>query len=176
MTVIHYFAYGSNMLTERLQARCKSAKVRCTATIDGYMLAFSKKSKDGSAKATMYPCDQEGSRVYGVVFDLDESDLPTLDRLEGAGSGYDRVLHLQARANGSDCPLDVITYIAGAGYIDDNLKPYDWYARLVAAGARQHKLPADYVAAIEAVPSESDPEADRSARQEALALMESVRS
>lgn len=123
----------------------------------------------------MYPCDQEGSRVYGVVFDLDESDLPTLDRHEGAGSGYDRVVHLRARANGSDSPLDVITYDAGAGYTDDTLKPYDWYARLVAAGARQHKLPADNVAAIEAVPSENDPKADRKARREALALLGSVR-
>jgi gamma-glutamylcyclotransferase len=176
MTSIQYFAYGSNMLTERLRARCKSATVRCAAAINGYRLAFSKNSQDGSGKATIYPCQEEGCRVYGMVFDLDESDLPTLDRFEGTGRGYDRVEGLRAQAYGTDRPFDVITYIAGPGYTNKNLKPYDWYLRLVAAGARQHTLPSDYVAAIEAVPSVNDPETDRPSRQEALKLLENIPS
>lgn len=176
MTSIHYFAYGSNMFTKRLQARCKSATVRCAAVIAGYRLAFSKKSRDGSGKATIFPCREEACRVYGVVFDLDECDLPELDRFEGTGSGYDRVENLQVRGCGLESRLDVITYIAGPGYTESSLKPYDWYLGLVAAGARQHKLPADYIAAIEAVSSRIDPKTDRSTRREALALLESVRS
>lgn len=176
MTSIQYFAYGSNMLTERLRVRCKSATVRCTAAIDGYRLVFTKKSRDGSGKATIYPCREEGCRVYGVVFDLDESELPTLDRFEGTGRGYDRVENLRAHVYGMESPLEVITYIAGPGYTDKNLKAYDWYVGLVAAGARQHMLPSEYVAAIEAVPSVADPETDRPSRQEALKLLENIPS
>lgn len=73
MASVPYFAYGSNMLTERLQARCKSAKVRCVGSADGYRLAFSKKSQDGSGKATIRP--DEASGVYGIVFDIDETEL-----------------------------------------------------------------------------------------------------
>ena len=45
MASVPYFAYGSNILTERLQARCKFAKVRCVGSADGYRLAYGKKSR-----------------------------------------------------------------------------------------------------------------------------------
>lgn len=174
MTSIQYFAYGSNMLTERLRTRCKSATVRCVASIDGYKLTFSKKSQDGSGKATISPFQDGRSRVYGVVFNLDESDLPILDKIEGVGSGYDRIENFQVHADGLDRALDVVTYIASPGHTDPNLKPFDWYLKLVDAGARQHALPSDYVGAIEVVPSESDPEIERSSRREALELLANI--
>ena len=48
-----YFSYGSNMLTERLRARCPSANCIGIATATGYALEFSKSSVDGSGKATL---------------------------------------------------------------------------------------------------------------------------
>ena len=35
--------------------------------------------------------------------------------------------------------------------------PYAWYKRLVIEGAREHGLPADYVAMLEAWPERPDP-------------------
>lgn len=55
MASVQYFAYGSNMLTERLQARCNSAIVRCVASADEYRLGFSKKSQDGSGSQRRVP-------------------------------------------------------------------------------------------------------------------------
>jgi len=37
-----YFAYGSNMLTARLQERCSSARPLGTAIARGFVLSFSK--------------------------------------------------------------------------------------------------------------------------------------
>jgi gamma-glutamylcyclotransferase len=171
MKSIQYFAYGSNMLTERLRLRCRSAAVRGTLAICGFRLDFNKESRDGSGKATINPCQQIECRVYGVVFDLAESELPILDKFEGAGQGYDRIELLQAHCFGIKDPMRVITYIAGPRYTDNNLKPYDWYLGLVVAGARQHSLPSEYVAAIENVPSLKDPMTDRTSRLEALRLL-----
>jgi len=35
--------------------------------------------------------------------------------------------------------------------LDDSLRPYDWYKALVLAGAREHKLPEEYIQQIENV-------------------------
>lgn len=169
MASVQYFAYGSNMLTERLRARCNSAIVRCVASADEYRLGFSKKSRDGSGKATIWR--DAASRVYGVVFELDETELPMLDKAEGARSGYDRIKNFQVQAVALDRALDVITYIAGPGYTDPKLKPYDWYLKLVITGARQHGLPSQYIDEIEAVQSIPDPQPDRQSRLEALKLL-----
>lgn len=172
MGVIQYLAYGSNMLTERLQARCGSATARVVACADNWALSFSKRSQDGSGKATISAAT--GGRVFGVVFDLDETELPELDRLEGAGKGYDRKEHFPVHTTDSRESLNVVTYIASVDFTDPNLKPYDWYLKLIVAGARQHSLPPEYIAAIEATPSVSDPTADRPSRREALDLLERI--
>ena len=84
MTLVRYFAYGSNMLTARLQARCPSARPLGRATARGRRLAFHKRSDvDGSGKCDLVPAD-DGALVVGVVFDLAADELPALDRAEGA--------------------------------------------------------------------------------------------
>ncbi len=173
MRSILYFAYGSNMLTERLRVRCGSATPLCTAVADGYALAFSKKGRDGSGKATIVSCSG-GDRTCGVLFNLDERELPALDRYEGAGSGYDRVPNLLVRARDNDRRPAVTTYIARPDAIDGSLSPFDWYLGLVAAGARQHALPADYIRKVEAVPSVRDPHVMRATRLEALRLLQKL--
>ncbi|MBY3115645.1 gamma-glutamylcyclotransferase family protein [Rhizobium laguerreae] len=172
MTLIHYFAYGSNMLTERLQSRCASAKARQVVCTDNWVLTFAKKSQDGSGKATVSAAT--GARVFGVLFDLDESELPELDRFEGVGKGYDRRVDFVVHTAAFQGPISVVTYIGNPSYIDINLKPFDWYLNLVVAGARQHALPAEYVSVLENTPSRTDPKADRQSRKEALQLLRNI--
>ena len=52
---IPYFAFGSNMLLERIKKRVPSARVLGNATLGGYALRFNKLSKDGSGKANIVP-------------------------------------------------------------------------------------------------------------------------
>lgn len=169
MVTIQYFAYGSNMLTERLRARCLSAKAQGVASADNYVLAFCKKSRDGSGKATLCPAAR--GQVFGVVFDLDESELPKLDEAEGAGNGYDRIEDFQVHMAGSRAPRSVVIYIANSVFIDQSLKPYDWYVKLVVAGARQQGLPLQCTDEIEAMQSIADPKPDRKSRLAALRLL-----
>lgn len=167
---VRYFAYGSNMLAERLGARCPSASFKAVASAPDWVLSFSKRSKDNSGKATIRKAP--GDRVFGVVYEIDESDLPILDRYEGVGNGYVRDDSFVAFLENSDTPLTTAAYIADPAYINDALRPYDWYHGLVLAGARQYNLPTDYISMIESSPSVPDEHLDRQERLQALALLD----
>lgn len=145
MGKIFYFAYGSNMLIERLTAsnRCPSARLVDTACASGYTLAFTKKSTDLSGKATLIKAANLDQ--YGVLFEIDERELPNLDRAEGNGYGYARddafpVLLTDGRK------INAITYIATNSETD--LMPYDWYLALIVAGLKQHNLPVEQIKAL----------------------------
>jgi gamma-glutamylcyclotransferase len=172
MATILYFAYGSNMLTERLQARCPSALPVHVAKADNWKMTFSKPSLDDSGKGTLTPAF--GSCAFGIVFELVATELATLDKFEGAGKGYSRNDEFEVRTTDTEDVIRVVTYIADVGSVDNTLKPYDWYLRLVVAGAQQHRLPPDYVADLAATPSVNDLIQDRPTRLAALKLLEKL--
>ncbi|AJY44714.1 gamma-glutamylcyclotransferase family protein [Martelella endophytica] len=171
MKTFIYFSYGSNMLTERLEARCPSAIVIGAARLAGYGLRFTKLSdRDMSAKATIAPAVEE--RVFGVLYEIDLAELADLDRAEGAPKGYRRV-ELDGFERLSDrARQPAITYVEQPDHHDPKLRPYDWYLALVLAGARQNDLPADYIDGIAAQAFAVDPDPERKTRNEALVLLE----
>ena len=59
-------------------------------------------------------------------------------------------------------------YVAASTHIDAKLVPYTWYKDMVVLGARYHRLPADYIAKIEAVVAVPDPRPDRAANRAAI--------
>jgi gamma-glutamylcyclotransferase len=153
----HYFAYGSNMLSERLKERCPSARALGIAQLPGYTLRWHKRSKDGSGKCDVVAY-RDGQVVFGVVYEIDVSERAALDRAEGCGYGYER-RDVEVILNG-----DVVTtsvYIATRNATDSALKPYIWYKCLVVAGAKEHGLPAPYIANLEAVEALEDPNSTR---------------
>lgn len=174
MELIRYFAYGSNMLEQRLQKRCKSARVSGVASVTGYRLAFCKKSKDGSGKATLV-ADPAG-QVFGAVFYIAAKDAAELDRIEGRGNGYERIEELTVLSYPDGKPITVTAYIADDDFRDSALQPYDWYLDLVVAGAEQHQLPTDYIQRLRVRPSLADPLLDRKQRHEALELLRERRA
>lgn len=167
--MIQYFAYGSNMLTERLRDRCASANVRGVASVADWTLSFSKKSRHGCGMATIEQAPE--SRLFGVVFELDERELRKLDAAEGVSYGYNRDDAFLVQMQDSGEALKTSTYIADSMHCDSNLRPFDWYRALVVAGARQHGLPSDYINRIGAIQSIADPLPGRPQRLKALDLL-----
>lgn len=153
---MYYFGYGSNMLTNRLRGRVRSATPVTTARLDNYALRFHKRSRDGSGKCNIIPKDDQ--TVHGVVFDVASSGLDALDEAEQRGRGYRRQT-LTVRDDSST--FEVFAYVAQSAYVDDALLPYDWYRALVLAGAREHRLAQSYVAKIESIRSYPDPSEER---------------
>lgn len=167
METFKYFAYGSNMLTERLTDRCPTAQAIGIANAAGYVLEFCKKSRDESGKATLAESSQPGQQVFGVFFEIENGDLCELDKAEGKGNGYDRLDKFSANLLADGTQYRVKTYIASTSAVEDRLKPYDWYLALVIAGALQHKLPETWIARLHEVAYIADPDSKRTGRVKA---------
>lgn len=161
-----YFAYGSNMLTPRLRARCPSATVTTIASVSGRTLAFAKRSTDDSGKATLAPAAPQRS-VLGVVFEIAESEAAALRAAEGPG--YRLVDEFAVACLRTGEILATRTFLAVAR--DPALKPYDWYLALLLAGIAEHGLGDDYAARCRAFAYDID---RRYERPERLAAMEAL--
>ena len=154
-----HFAYGSNLLIERIRLpeRCPGARPVCVARLVGWRLAFEKRGTDGSGKATVRP-DLHGI-VHGVLYDLPADERVRLDRVEGSGYRPHEV-----RVHAESGPQAAWLYLGIE--LDEGMRPFRWYRDLVIAGARQHRLPASYAAAIAAVVAQADPDRSRAERMQ----------
>ncbi|MCV3243042.1 RES domain-containing protein [Mesorhizobium sp. ZC-5] len=159
-----YFAYGSNMSTDRLRYRISRCRAKGIASLVGHELRFHKASKDGSAKCDAFETSDLASVVVGVLFDVPLSDKTVLDKAEGLGSGYDDAKVTVIDADG--LPVEAITYVASPKSITTGLKPYDWYKDFVVQGAVEHDLPEAYVNRyIRSVAAIADPDQDRTQKR-----------
>ncbi|QXF12352.1 gamma-glutamylcyclotransferase family protein [Sphingopyxis terrae] len=163
------FAYGSNMPAARLRERCPSARALGIAELPGHELRWHKRSIDGSGKCDIVAVDTPNASVFGVLYEILADEKPALDRAEGLNKGYD------------EDAVEVIfdgTRMTATAYratdTDSALSPYTWYRALVIAGAKEHRLPASYIAGLESVPADED--ANRARHNERMALIEGVRA
>lgn len=163
---MQYFAYGSNMCTGRLRKRVPSAQFVRTAKLPNHSLQFHKRSKDKSAKADAFYTGKPEDIVWGVMFEFNQDEKAALDEAEGLGQGY--VEKDVTVIDDENREHRVFTYVADAAYIEPDLPPYSWYTRFVIEGAKQHELPPDYIAKIEAVPDAEDPDKKRDAENRAI--------
>jgi cation transport regulator ChaC len=117
-----YFAYGSNMWTPRMQARCPSARVIDTARLLGWQAVYDKPSADGSAKLNIRPHPDRS--VAGVIYEIDLGERHLLDRAE-------------PRYRPIATPVGLTYAYDGKATLE---LPFGWYVDLVEAGARAHGL------------------------------------
>lgn len=170
-----YFAYGSNMLAARLRERTPSARPVAVAGLPGHALRWHKPGLDGSGKCDVVAVADPAACVHGVLYEIARAEKPQLDRAESLGVGYaERHAPVQVtsavafagqaprRAGDGWRTVEALLYVALR--VDAGRLPFDWYRALVVAGAREHALPADYVAALEATPARADPEPGRARR------------
>lgn len=172
--LVNYFAYGSNMLPERLRRRCASARKIGVAALPGYDVVFCKTGKDGSGKAAIVPSAEPGARIFGVVFQMTASDLAILDGIEGRGRGYQRNDELRAVTLPARQSLIVSSYIADDNYLNPDIRPFDWYLDLVVKGAELSGLPEAYRQRIAATPVSPDLDVERDARREAHLVLAEI--
>ncbi len=172
MSTFTYFAYGSNMLLERLRAenRCPSARVIGPAIAQDYELCFAKRSKDGSGKATLV--QQTRASVHGVLFAVDDSERDRLKKTEGAGIGYYSVDDFPVFDVQEATIRNAMSFFAAPAFFDRKLRPFDWYHALVLAGAKQNALPVDHLRIIRNIAPIADPVESRPTRIEALKALQ----
>ena len=167
-----YFAYGSNLLAERLAARCPSAEPVGLASVAGWRLAFQSKAFDGSGKATLIR-GGDGDVVHGRLFEIAVGERDRLDRAEGADRDppvYRRHDDFAVTRPDGEVVSGITVYLAREE--TPALAPWDWYRALIVAGGMQAGLPAGVVAALAVTPALPDPLPARRGRREALAVLE----
>ena len=147
---MYYFAYGSNMNWPQMQRRCPSAQFVCVARLVNYEFGITRHSRlRNCGTANVFPA--HGKEVCGIVYDVNEADLVTLDSFE---DGYRRELTpVYALGDGAQ-PLVVLIYVAE---IETNVpRSNAEYKRLILEGARHWSLPASYLALLEAIQAAED--------------------
>lgn len=142
MTRFAYFAYGSNMLTQRLTARCPSAEPVGSAKARGYGVSYCLHSTDDSAKAGL--CYDEHAATWGVLYSVARDEQGILDGFEGAPVLYRREMIEVLPSDGGD-PVQAVTYLPQPAHIIADGRPFAWYRALCVGGARQHHLPIEAV-------------------------------
>lgn len=148
-----YFAYGSNMNLQQMRERCPSARFAGVALLEDHKLAFTRKSvKRGCGVADAVR--EDGQKIWGVVYEIDDRDVGKLDVSEGYRPGreknsYRRHECLVLLDGDKKRPLTANSYF-GDPQPDPPL-PNSEYKQLIVLGARHWHLPEEYVRDLEAI-------------------------
>lgn len=161
---MYYFAYGSNMSSKRLKNRINAKKI-ANGKLLGYQLRFHKIGKDGTGKCDISEVDNMEDFVLGVIYEVSDSDIMVLDRIEGVGNGYDSIT-VNIELNRKD--IKAACYVATN--INENLKPLDWYKKHVFQGAIENNFDMGYIEMIENVSYVED--TDRARKNKELSMYE----
>jgi gamma-glutamylcyclotransferase len=162
---IYYFAYGSNLHPIRLIKRVPSAELVGIAKHPNHRLSFHKKGQDDSSKCNMFSSEAGSDLIYGAIYQLERGHKNALDKIEGKGFGY---IESQIALTYDGYEYPCFTYLAQQSHVDDNLKPYHWYKKLVILGAQYLEFPSAYISSIEAVESIEDLDPRRRIENETL--------
>jgi gamma-glutamylcyclotransferase (GGCT)/AIG2-like uncharacterized protein YtfP len=151
-----YYAYGSNLDPVQMIERCPDAHVVGLGALHDHRLAFPRFSS-GWEGGTAGVVPAHGATVWGVLFEVNEKGLLDLDRYEGCrGPGdpdnaYDReqlTVELTRPDDGS-IPRRVRAWAYVAREANPS-PPSRRYLDTILRGARHHRLPEEYVAALAA--------------------------
>jgi gamma-glutamylcyclotransferase (GGCT)/AIG2-like uncharacterized protein YtfP len=134
-----YFAYGSNMSVQAMARRCPRSRAIGLARLPRHRLTV---MREGWLTAVRDP----RSAVHGVLWALALSDVPALDRYEGVAQRlYAKVAQPVVAPGGAKRALVYFGANAGPG-----VPRLDYMGEIVAA-ARAWPLPAEGIAALEAI-------------------------
>ena len=112
----------------------------------------------GESFANLVP--EAGAEAYGVLFELDADDLAHVELTEGVLIGNYRRVDVVVEPLGGGAVVTAATMVADAR--DPSLAPSERYRALLVAGAREHGLPAAWIAFLEGLPAR--PESEEAAR------------
>lgn len=156
-----YFAYGSNLCPQRLQSRIPRAQQLQAARLDEHQIRFHMAGSDNSAKADAYYTGEHTDHVWGVLYEMPESDRAILDRYESLGTGYEVKSVMVEQLNGGW--TRAFAYFAL--HIDKSRLPYDWYLDHVLRGAKKLSFPELYLDQLKNQATIPDSDHERALRE-----------
>ncbi|XP_051819383.1 gamma-glutamylcyclotransferase [Antechinus flavipes] len=145
-----YFAYGSNLLKERLQLQNPSAEFYCVALLQDFKLDFGNFQGKTSTSwhggiATIF--QSPGDEVWGVVWKLHVKNKSSLDEQEGVANGT--YIPIQVKVSTQEGKVLTCRSYQMNDYI--SAPPSPQYKKVICKGAKQNGLPVDYQKKLEEI-------------------------
>ncbi|XP_032943896.1 gamma-glutamylcyclotransferase [Rhinolophus ferrumequinum] len=145
-----YFAYGSNLMSERIHLHNPSATFCYVARLQDFELDFG--NSQGKTSETWHGGiatvnQSPGNEVWGVVWKINKSNLSSLDKQEGVN-------------NGTYVPIEINVYtqegkeITCRSYQMKNYEqapPSPQYKKVICIGAKESGLPLEYQKKLNAI-------------------------
>jgi len=152
--MIDYFAYGSNMARDRLQARVGEVEFVGVAQARGFAHSFTKLGRDGTGKGNI-TLDRHGV-VHGVVYRLTADQMVELRRYEGGYEQFSLTVTVMvpvapvppsATQNAAGAPGHRVESFRAIRPVDP-LRPTRQYVAFYEQAMREHDLPREYCSFI----------------------------
>ena len=137
-----YAAYGSNMHPEQMQQRAPHSPMAGTGWLHGWRLTFGGEDI-GWEGALATVVEEDGQRVFVVLYDLSTSDEEALDQWDGASLGYYR----KAKVRVETLDGDALAWLYVLNGYEGGL-PAARYLGIMADAAEAAGAPDDYVASL----------------------------
>ncbi|HEY1170958.1 MAG TPA: gamma-glutamylcyclotransferase family protein [Verrucomicrobiae bacterium] len=130
-----YFAYGSNMDPVQMRVRCPGARITGTAILPGYRWII-----NSAGYATVIP--SPAHTVYGVLWELTQEHLVTLDEYEGLQEDIYWRTDVTIQSLTEKKPVRAIIYFARS---EIEGRPVPDYTEHILRTARDFVFPESYI-------------------------------
>ena len=140
-----YFAYGSNMEPRRMKRRAPRSRPLGPARLPGYRLDFTRYSTNFHGGVADVVPDAE-AEVWGVLYEVEESDLERLDEHEGVPVAYRRGAVSVIDDDGRE--REAVVYLANR---TGRFTPRKEYMDFLLRGAREQGLPQEWLRHLESI-------------------------
>ena len=135
-----YAAYGTNLDPDQMSERCPHSPSRGTGWLDGWRLTFGAEEL-GWEGALATVVEDPGSRVFVMLYDVNERDQSGLDGLEGGDTG----LYRRIRVRVATLDGEILAWLYALDGYEGGV-PSARYLGLMADAAEKAGAPDDYVA------------------------------
>lgn len=143
-----HLAYGSNMAAEVMEGLCPRNRFLGVARLSGYRLAFTRRSiRTGTGVADVIPARNQ--TVWGALYEIEDDELTAIDRKEGYGWAYTRVMCRALLEAGGQGQMAVV-YTVHVKEPAEIMPSRQYLDRLIAA-AHERRLPKAYAEKLEAM-------------------------
>ncbi|KAG4071381.1 hypothetical protein HA402_004085 [Bradysia odoriphaga] len=146
-----YFAYGSNLLSNRIHFQNPTAERRTIGRLENYRLDFNVQSRDWNGTGATVVEDDD-YHVYGAIWEIDISNMDELDRQEGVEKNlYKPLTKSIITPTGEEINCRVyqqINYPNDFYELEDlpiDRQPSRSYLNCILKGAYESQLPIEYI-------------------------------
>ena len=145
-----YFAFGSNLSLDQMRKRCPGHQLVGIAVLTNHRVVCNKKGDNGLDYYAGIVCSP-GDEVLGVLYQLTEEDIASLDVSEGCKDGGRHYIRNEkdflVRSRETGQVINAFTYFVVEPVALK--KPTSEYAAKIFKGCRDHGFPKEYVKNLE---------------------------